>query len=112
MRRAQAMLVIIALLATPLALLARSATNGMPECNRMCCLQHGAHSAQLHHPMNRFAYMVDLCRHATGQTKCTCAMRAGSQHVDYGFLAPIVPTVPSAGACAMIPNATRRIASP
>jgi hypothetical protein len=37
------MLVIVALLATPLALLARAVEPGMPDCNGMCCLPHGGH---------------------------------------------------------------------
>jgi hypothetical protein len=111
MRRAPAILTVIALLATPLAVLARSATDGMPGCKRICCLQHGARSAHLHHPMNRAASVGDFCRHAAGQKKCTCAMRAGDQHMDYGFLAPVVPSAPSAIASVVIPDATRRFAS-
>src|SRR5271154_2148650 len=43
MRQFQAILVIVALLATPLALLARAVEPGMPDCNGMCCLPHGGH---------------------------------------------------------------------
>ena len=38
MRRTQAILVIVALLATPLALLARGMNGGNSECTTMCCL--------------------------------------------------------------------------
>jgi len=112
MRRAHAILVIITLLAAPLALLARAASVGMPECNRMCCLQHGSHSPHLHHPVKKSAAPGAFCANHAASQGCRCVMKAAHDQVDYGFLAPIVPAAPSAIASVVIPVASRRICSP
>jgi hypothetical protein len=112
MRRAQAILVIIALLATPLALLARAASAGTADCNRMCCLPHGSHSAHIHDPIKSSAAQGAFCPHGAAQQDCSCVMRAGDHHIDYGFLAPIVPTAPSAIVSVAIPEVSRGISLP
>src|SRR5713101_1708554 len=112
MRRAQAVFVIIALLTTPLALLARAASAGEPGCNRMCCLQHGVHSSHMHHPMKSSAVQGAFCPHSRSYEDCRCVMRAGDQRMDYGFLAPTAPTAPSAITTVVIPDALRSTASP
>jgi hypothetical protein len=112
MRRVQAIIVVVALLATPLALLAHAASVGNPGCNRMCCLQHHSHPAHTHHPAKTATAQGAFCHLGGAHQDCSCSMRAGDQQMDYGFLAPIVPATPSAIASVVIPNATRRIASP
>ncbi len=47
LRRAQALVLVIALLAAPLALYARSVAGEMPSCNGMCCLPEHHHSQLL-----------------------------------------------------------------
>ncbi len=101
MRRAQAILVIVAMLATPLALLARGVNGDASECSSMCCLAHGHHAAQ-HKQME--------CDRAETGHCLECTMKSGS-HSDYGLLAPIVPTMPSAVAFVATPDARRHIFS-
>jgi hypothetical protein len=92
MRRAQAILVIVALLATPLALLARADDSGMADCNGMCCLTHGGHhhsparnTAPVPHPEDRD------CHHGALGHRMDCSMRSGQPRMDYGLLAPFPP---------------------
>ncbi|MGA2900078.1 MAG: hypothetical protein ABSF40_07605 [Candidatus Acidiferrales bacterium] len=99
MRRAQAILVIVALLATPLALLARGVSSEASECSNMCCLPHGHHAAQ-HKNME--------CQHGGTGHLIECTMTS-SHHTAYGLIAPIVPTVPSAIAFLAIPDNGREI---
>lgn len=80
MRRAQAILVVVALLAIPLAMLARSGPCEQTQC--MCCLMHGS-KAQHGKAMQ--------CSHCSGQKKCGI----GSQLPDYGLIAPMAPTTPA-----------------
>ena len=99
MRRAQAILVSVALLATLLALLARGVGSESPECSSMCCLSHGHHAAQ-HKAME--------CQHGATGHLFECSMTS-SHHTAYGMVAPIVPTVPSALAYLAIPDNSREI---
>jgi hypothetical protein len=99
MRRAQAILVIIALLATPLALLARGVNGEASECTSMCCLPHGHHAAQ-HKDME--------CQHGATGHVFECTMTSG-HHTDYGLIAPVAPTLPSAVAFVAIPDVSRDI---
>jgi hypothetical protein len=88
MRRAQAILVILALLAAPLALLARSAAGSMSGCAGMCCPIHGSHAARvLHEKM--------LCHHGEAGHFFECAITPGHHGIDYGLIAPLAPTAPS-----------------
>jgi hypothetical protein len=94
MRRAQAILVIVAMLATPLALLARGVNGDASDCTSMCCLPHGHHAAQ---PKSM------ECQHGGIGHVFECTMTS-SHHTAYGLIAPIVPTVPSAIAFLAIPD--------
>jgi|SRR5580704_3546269 hypothetical protein len=97
MRRAQAILVIVAMLATPLALLARGVNGDASDCTSMCCLPHGHHAAQ---PKSM------ECQHGGIGHVFECTMTS-SHHTAYGLIAPIVPTVPSAIAFLAIPDVSR-----
>ncbi|HXN97911.1 MAG TPA: hypothetical protein VN881_02495 [Candidatus Acidoferrales bacterium] len=99
MRRVQAIVVIVALLATPLALLARGVNGEASECTSMCCLPHAHHAAQ-HHAME--------CQHGATGHVFECTMTS-SHHTHYGLISPIVPTVPSAIAFIAAPDVNRGI---
>jgi hypothetical protein len=76
MHRIKASLIVMALLATPLALLAR----GMAceaSSTMMCCAFHGSHS-----------------RHGQAMA-CHCATKSGARLPDFGLIAPIAPTKPA-----------------
>jgi hypothetical protein len=91
MRRTKAILVIIALLATPLALLARAAGIDAMDCNGMCCLPHGPHHSMPHHPPQSSTHDSISCEHGAAAHIFECAMNAGHQHMDYGFFSPSAP---------------------
>jgi len=104
MRRAQAILLIIALFATPLALLARSTDGSMSGCAGMCCPAHGSHAARwLHEKM--------LCHHGEAGQFFDCTMTPGHHGIDYGLIAPVAPTAPSAIAFIGAPDVNRAIAN-
>jgi hypothetical protein len=108
MRRVQAILVILALLATPLALLARANDSGMADCNGMCCLPHGVH----HHPPARIPSQQPqqeemACHHGALGHMMECSMRSGQQRMDYGLLAPLPPAQTSAVTSLHRPKASR-----
>src|ERR1700732_385978 len=97
MRRAPAILLIVALLATPLPWLARSADASMSGCAGMCCPTHGTHAARvLHEKM--------LCHHGELGHVFKCTMTSGHHGVDYGLIVPVAPSAPSAIACVGIPG--------
>jgi hypothetical protein len=96
MRRAQSILVIIAMLAMPLALLARSGSPGMTDCNGMCCLPHGAHHSQTPIPLQKSQEDGMDCHHATAPHAIECTMKSSHHGMDYGLLAPFPPTRASA----------------
>src|SRR5580658_6725913 len=99
MRRAKAILVIVALLATPLALVARSA-NRMAGCAGMCCPLHGSHASRvLHEKMT--------CQHTDVQHIIECTMTSGHHGTDNGFIAPVAPTAPSATTAVGKPDVRR-----
>ena len=92
MRRIQATLVIVVLLATPLALLARAADPQMPDCNGMCCLPHGGH----HHgpPRNPSPELPKddmACHHGATGPLMECSVRSSHERMDYGLAAPFPP---------------------
>jgi hypothetical protein len=97
MRRVQSAIVIVALLAIPLALVARTGPCAQSQCSRMCDLILRSVRVQHMH--------------------CTCGMTAdGSQCQknssqklpDYGLNAPMAPTMPSARVALVAPSFTRR----
>src|SRR5277367_5500731 len=90
MRRVKAILVIVALLSAPLAVLAQTSSEDMPSCGGMCCLpHHAAHNPASHHasaatqehqstscarPRRADAELcVQLRRHARGPLFCVSA---------------------------------------
>ena len=112
MRRAHAILVIVALLATPLALLARAVDPGMPDCNGMCCLPHGSH----HHSPARNSSPEPskddmACHHGAVGHMMDCSMRSGQQRMDYGLIAPFPPARTSVVASIDRPKVSRRAGS-
>ena len=89
MRRAEIILVIVALLATPLALVARGMACESSACTMMCCLPHGSHSHQ-------------------GQPMvCHCQDKSGKHLPDFGLIAPIAPTMIEAFVVVGAPDASR-----
>jgi hypothetical protein len=97
MRRMQAIFVIVALLSTPLALLARTSGTDAMACNDgMCCLPHGPHHSAAHHTPRGSAHDSMSCEHGAASHIIECTMKAGQHRMDYGLLSPIAPTKPSA----------------
>jgi len=93
-RRAQALLVVLALLATPLALFARTAN---PDaCDGMCCLPHGSHPSSMHHAQATAPAKDADCHHAALSCAIECSMKSSHHQFHFGLLAPIAPTKPSA----------------
>jgi len=90
------MLVILALLAAPLALLARGMAGDMPGCTRACCLVRGPHSSHMPQPMTDSDGRGMSCHHDEVKPGCFCLMRSHRPQMDFGFLAPIAPTHVSA----------------
>jgi hypothetical protein len=84
MRRAHAILVILALLATPMALLARSDCD-QSGCDCTCTLVNKTLLAHGHAPL--------LCGQAAGSLH-QCAMHAKHQPLDYGLNTLMAPTAP------------------
>jgi hypothetical protein len=80
MFRAQAVLVVIALLATPLVLVARGIVCDPAECTCMVvCARQVSHSQP----------MCGAAKHAP-----MCGTHQGHHALDYGFIAPFAPAVP------------------
>lgn len=96
MRRTQAILVIFALLATPLALLARATGMDSTACNGMCCLPHGPHHAMASTTPQRSAHDGMSCEHGALAHLVECTMKPGHPRIDYGLVSPLAPTRPSA----------------
>jgi hypothetical protein len=90
-RRVQAILSIIALLAVPLALFARGEACQNPVC--ACCM---AHSSQTHGKGMS-------CSHCAGQGKC--GMSATTP--DYGVNSPMAPTMAEALVAIVEPSTVR-----
>jgi hypothetical protein len=105
MRRAEAILAIVALLATPLALLARGRAGATAICDRVCCLPRGSHSAQARNPADQPEGMS--CHHGAAGHMVDCVMKSGDHRADYGLNAPIAPTTPSAIVSLTIPRDLR-----
>ena len=107
MRRAQAILVIVALLATPLALLARANDSGMPDCNGMCCLPHGSHHSPPRNPSQAPQQEEMACHHGAAGHMMECSMKSGQHRMDYGLLAPLPPATSSAFVSLDVPKVSR-----
>jgi hypothetical protein len=101
MRRFHAILVMIALLASPLALLARSTPDDPNMCCGTYCPMRGAHGSQ-------HGKIICGLLSATARS-CGCTMRS-NQQPDYGLNTVMAPTMPSALARLNIPVSSRRAA--
>jgi hypothetical protein len=106
--RVQAIIVIVALLSTPLALLARiTGTNSM-DCNDgMCCLPRGSHHSAARHAPKEPVHEAMSCEHSAASHIIECTMNSGHHRADYGFVSPIAPTKPSALASIAMLNLPR-----
>ena len=111
MRRVQAILVIVALLATPLALLARTMDPGMPDCNGMCCLPHHSHHSPARNtpPASQQGEMA--CHHGPAGHMMDCSMKSGQPRMDYGLVAPFPPARTSTYASLDGPKVSRSVHS-
>jgi hypothetical protein len=107
MRRGQAILVILALLATPLSLLARATAPSPMDCNGMCCLPHGPHHSMPHQTPQNSGHEGISCEHGELGHGYECSMKSGHHNMDYGFSSPIAPTRASAIASIALLNAPR-----
>jgi hypothetical protein len=103
MRRTHAILVILALLATPLALLARSDC-GPSACHCMCSLVNRSLASQAHR-----AQM--LCGQAAGSLH-QCAMNTKHHPPDYGLNTLMAPTAPLPIAAFAASVATAQVFAP
>jgi hypothetical protein len=108
MRRAHAILVIMALVAAPLALVARSLAASASDCNGYCCLTHGRHSHRSQTPPPKSPDDGMQCHQGESARAMDCSMRSGYTGMDFGLLAPIVPVTPSLLDRIAAPAASRR----
>lgn len=98
MPRFPAILVVIAMLATPLALLARGLACDSSECDCMAMCQRQA--AQDRH-------LCGAVKHAP-----MCGTHQGRHAIDYGFIAPIAPTAPLPPAQLALPALSSEFLTP
>jgi len=105
-RRVQALLLVVALFAAPLALLARASMLIGGACNNLCCLPHGSH-AGVHSDSQDSEEKGMACHHGSDGHAMSCFMRAGHHPLDYGLLAPFPPTTISAFISAPVPVPSR-----
>jgi hypothetical protein len=104
MRRAQAILLIAALLSTPLALLARAIPGDQTACNTMCCLSHGSHFSPQDKRMS--------CHHSAAGHVLECTIHSNRHQPDYGFIAPLAPTFVASSAGLAAPVLTGELSLP
>jgi hypothetical protein len=104
MRRAQAILLITVLLATPLALLARAIPGDQTACNRTCCLSRGPHSTEQAERMS--------CHHGAAGHALDCTVRSDRHQPDYGPIAPIAPTFLASRVELVAPDLTGPLSRP
>ena len=97
MRRVKAILVIVALLSAPLAVLAQTASEDMPACGGMCCLpHHAAHNPAAHHASaSPQEHQSTSCAHGPDAPMLNCAFNCGDTHAVHFFVSPLAPTKPS-----------------
>lgn len=98
MRRVQSAIVILALLAIPAALVARTGPCARSQCKRMCAL--------ILDSVGEAGRPHCMCGMATNGAKCST--HSQQQLPDYGLNAPIAPTMLSAHVAIAAPDSTRR----
>src|SRR5271156_1173643 len=93
MRRVKAILVIVALLSAPLAVLAQTASEDMPSCGGMCCLpHHAAHNPASHHASaSTQEHQSTSCAHGPDAPMLNCAFNCGDTHAVHFFVSPLAP---------------------
>jgi hypothetical protein len=97
MRRAQILVVVLALVCAPLSLLVQPASADMSACGGMCCLPH--HGS--HHPMNhrpappKQDHQASSCEHGAVPQLPNCAFQCGDIQTQHVYVAPVAPTKPS-----------------
>lgn len=98
MRRTQAILVVVALLAAPLGLLARSQACGPRACCvKVCCPPHAAPKPTGHGL---------ACHHGSAPARDCMMKSAGNHALDFGFASPLPPIVLAAAEVIGKPDAT------
>jgi hypothetical protein len=107
MRRASTILVLLAMLSIPMALLARGmACADAQSCNMACCSWHGSHPAQKSRPMcGQQANPEQSAQPA--QCHCMCMLSHHSLP-DFGLIAPMAPTHVSPLATLVTPAAHKQ----
>jgi hypothetical protein len=101
MRRAQAILVLLALASLPLILLAQS--NAAPACDGICCIRHPMRAAGSGHADSD----VMSCHHGAAAHLFQCGMHSTQHRTDNALLAPLPPTMLSAAAAVPTPALAR-----
>jgi hypothetical protein len=101
MRRFHAIVVMVTLLATPLALLARSGAGDACQCCGAYCPMRHAHSSQHQKKMMCGSMLIE------DQT-CHCTTKLNDLP-DYGWNTLMSPTTPSVRARIRAPGASRRV---
>jgi hypothetical protein len=99
--------IVLALLASPLSLLARASFGVGNDCNNLCCLPHGSHITHSHAAAAKAAETGMACHHGDTGYATECTMEAGHLGMAYGLLAPIAPTTPSAFVRIALPTPSR-----
>ena len=94
MRRVKAILVIVALLSAPLAVLAQTSSEDVPSCGGMCCLpHHGAHNPVAHHAAaQNHEKSSSTCEHGSNAPMLHCLFNCGDTHAVHFFVSPLAPT--------------------
>jgi hypothetical protein len=88
MRRLHAILALVAMLAAPLALLARAGACVHPCCEKLCCDSRQATATQESNTVGMMCH-----RHASAAAE-TCFVKSNCNHaLEYGFASPLPPTV-------------------
>lgn len=98
MRRVEAIFVIVAFLAAPIALLARGVFCDPAECKCMTVCAH---------PMSQSKPMCGMTQHSAAPM---CGTHQGHHALDYGFIAPFAPAVPLPHAALAVPVGFREFA--
>lgn len=111
-KRAQAIVVILALLAVPAMLLADVWTDCSHECSRMCCLRHRQPAAPTQpEDIKRASDEEPTCHHRAAGHMMQCQMKMNHSGVFSSSVAPIPPTLLSASARVAAPGVQSEILS-